>query len=37
MYYEVHGEDPPVLLLHGDLCTIEIFREQTPLFSREFK
>jgi pimeloyl-ACP methyl ester carboxylesterase len=36
MYYEVHGDGPPVLLLHGDLCSIEIFSEQIPRFSPEF-
>jgi pimeloyl-ACP methyl ester carboxylesterase len=24
MYYEVHGKGPPLLLIHGGLCTIEV-------------
>lgn len=37
MYYEVHGAGPRLLLLHGAMCSIEVFKEQIPFFAREFQ
>jgi pimeloyl-ACP methyl ester carboxylesterase len=36
MYYEVHGEGPPLLLLHGGTCSIERPPMGIPVFSGEF-
>jgi pimeloyl-ACP methyl ester carboxylesterase len=37
MYYEVHGEGNPLLLLHGGATSIETFTHQIPFFAREFQ
>ena len=34
MYYEIHGEGPPLVLLHGGLMTIEGFGELLPALAR---
>jgi pimeloyl-ACP methyl ester carboxylesterase len=37
MYYEIHGEGDPLLLLHGGATSIEVFAPQIPILSREFR
>jgi len=37
MYYEEHGEGPPLLLLHGGSGTAEYFSESIPLFAARFR
>jgi pimeloyl-ACP methyl ester carboxylesterase len=37
MYYEVHGDGEPLLLLHGGTVTIEYFRKQIPALAKEFR
>ena len=37
MYYEEHGEGPPLLLLHGGTCSIERPPMGIPFFSDEFQ
>jgi pimeloyl-ACP methyl ester carboxylesterase len=34
MYYEVHGEGEPLILLHGGIGAIEMFGEVLPLLAR---
>ena len=36
-YYELHGDGPPVLLLHGGLCPIETFGPQTAALRDRFR
>ena len=33
MYYEVHGEGEPLILLHGGVGAIEMFGEVLPLLA----
>ncbi len=33
MYYEVHGEGEPLILLHGGVRAIEMFGEVLPLLA----
>src|SRR3954467_10758744 len=38
MYYEVHGQGAPLVLLHGGLCTIDTcFGKVLPLLARSHK
>ena len=37
IYYEVHGEGPPLLLSHGFSATSQMWRGQVEPFSRHFK
>ena len=37
MYYEVHGDGPPLLLLHGGICSIEDFTLAIPFFATQFR
>jgi len=37
MYYEIHGEGEPLLLLHGGLGFIETFYNQIPNLAKEFR
>ncbi len=37
MYYETHGEGPPLLILHGGTSTIEFRRPTFPFFSKTFQ
>ncbi len=37
MYYEVHSDGPPLLLLHGGTDSIERFRMAMPFFATEFR
>jgi len=37
IYYEVHGEGEPLLLMHGGFCTIETFARQTPQFAKHYR
>jgi len=37
MYYEIHGDGPPLLLLHGGTDSIERFRTAIPFFATEFR
>lgn len=34
MYYEIHGEGEPLVLLHGGLCSTAIFNHLLPLFTK---
>ena len=34
MYYEVHGTGEPLLLLHGQFASIEMFAKILPLLAR---
>jgi pimeloyl-ACP methyl ester carboxylesterase len=36
-YYEVHGAGEPLVLLHGGLCLIETFAQQTPILAKHFR
>jgi pimeloyl-ACP methyl ester carboxylesterase len=33
MYYEIHGEGEPLILLHGGVGAIEMFGEVLPLLA----
>ena len=37
LYYEVFGDGPPLLLIHGGAATIESWYGQIPEFSKKFK
>ena len=37
MYYEVHGDGPPLLLLHGGTSSIEDFTLAIPFFATQFR
>lgn len=37
MYYEIHGAGPPVLILHGGTCSIELPSMEIPFFASEFQ
>ena len=37
MYYEVHGEGEPLILLHGGIGAIEVFGEVLPLLARGWR
>lgn len=37
MYYEIHGDGEPVLLLHGGTGAVEHFKFQIPDFSKVFR
>ena len=37
MYYEIHGEGVPLLLLHGGTCSIELPSMEIPFFANEFQ
>lgn len=37
LYYEVHGEGYPVVFLHGFSATVDMWRLQVPVLSREYK
>jgi pimeloyl-ACP methyl ester carboxylesterase len=37
MYYEVHGEGEPLILLHGGIGAIEMFGEVLPLLAADHK
>jgi pimeloyl-ACP methyl ester carboxylesterase len=34
-YYEIHGRGEPLLLLHGGLGSIDMFRPTLPVFAKE--
>jgi pimeloyl-ACP methyl ester carboxylesterase len=35
-YYEVHGSEDPLLLLHGGFCPVETFDELTPALAEQY-
>ena len=37
MYYEIHGQGEPLLLLHGGLCSIPVWPEAIAYFSRHYR
>ena len=37
MYYEIHGDGPPLLLLHGGTGSIESFPAKYPYFATQFR
>src|SRR5579872_367092 len=37
LYYEIHGSGPVILLSHGYSATLEMWRGQVPLLSRDHK
>lgn len=37
MYYEVHGEGQPLVVLHGGTCSIELPGMEIPFFASEFQ
>src|SRR5215469_7203841 len=37
LYYEIHGQGPAILLSHGYSATVEMWRGQIALLSRDYK
>jgi len=37
IYYEEYGEGEPLILIHGGLATIEVWRSQLPTFGKHFR
>lgn len=37
IYYEQYGEGEPLLLLHGNSCSISLFEKQIPALSKQFR
>jgi len=37
IYYEEYGEGEPLLLLHGNSCSINLFEKQIPVLSKQFR
>jgi pimeloyl-ACP methyl ester carboxylesterase len=37
LYYEIHGEGVPLLLLHGGTASIEAFSMEIPFFAKQFQ
>ncbi len=37
IYYEVYGQGEPLLLLHGNSCSISLFEKQIPELSKKYK
>ncbi|NOZ27787.1 MAG: alpha/beta fold hydrolase [Chloroflexi bacterium] len=37
MYYEIHGDGPPLILLHGGLGNADYWENQIPVLSKQYK
>lgn len=37
LYYETYGQGQPLLLLHGNSCSISLFEKQIPDFSKQYQ